>query len=160
MKIKRIIAIALVVLFLFSSTAIGQQPLGSDEPNLKVNVEIKKIFLKRYQINVTVENLEDKKLDLYTSSIPGGFFIYGFQFGRWKKIHYEPEAIPMIISNLTLEPYQEVLIYQGTWNMRWHLAFRFYIEGYLCGYQYNGSSYPRIFSEKKFLSRFSFIPIS
>ena len=161
MKIKMILAIALVVLFLFSSTAIGQQPFGDDEPNLKVNVEIKKIFLKRYQIDVTVKNLEDKKLELGTLVVAGGFDIYGSRLGQWKKIHYEPkEAIIMILTNLTLDPYQEVMIYQGTWNMRWHLAFKFYIEGYLGRYEYNGTWYPQIYSEKKFLSRFPFIPIS
>lgn len=160
MKTKMIIAIALVVLFLSSSTAISQYPPGDDEPNLKVNVKIKRVFQRWYLIDVTVKNLEDEKLELYTSSIPGGFYVYGFQLGRWKKICSEPEFIPMIIVNLTLEPNQEVMIYRGTWNMRWHLAIRFYIEGYLRSYQYNGTMYPSIQSEKKFLSRFSFLPIS
>jgi len=158
MKTKMILAVAIVALFLFSSTSISQHPSGDDAPNLKINIKVfscfKTVFAKWYLINITVKNLEDKKVELCTNSVPGGFNVYVFQFGHWRKIYSAPEAIPMILVNLTLEPNQEAVIYQGTWNMRWHFAIRFYIKGYLRSYEYNGTVYPRMWSEMVSLSRF------
>jgi len=151
MKIKMVLAIAIVAIFASTSVATSQCPLDDDqEPNLKVEVKIVRVFQRWYLIRTTVKNLEDEQVILGVARPPGGFMVYN---DYWEKICSRPRYITMIIEGLVLEPNQEEIIFIGIWNMRWYMSWSFHIRGYMRSYEYQGTRYPAVLSEPVTISR-------
>ena len=145
------VAIVMVAIFVSASVATSRCPLDDDqEPNLKVEVKVVRLFQRWYLIQTTVKNLENERVTLITGRPAGGFMVYN---DYWEKICSRPRYTTMIIEGLVLEPNQEEIIFIGIWNMRWYMSWSFHIRGYMQSYEYQGTRYPQILSEPVTISR-------